>query len=92
MIDKNASVTVPALVHAQLELVRDSGKVNMLDRLGVQRVANTMKLYKLVIWIQDTSPGEWGPIIFNGTTPDRALTEAEEERLADLAPGDRGDS
>lgn len=33
--------------------IRLSGEVNMLDRDGVQMIANDMEYYDLVVWIQN---------------------------------------
>jgi len=36
-----------------LKKVRESGEVNMLNRKGVQRVANDLGFYDLVVFIED---------------------------------------
>lgn len=38
---------------AQIEAVRDCGAVNMLDRRGVQRIANDHNFYELVVFCED---------------------------------------
>jgi len=47
------AVQVPAKVHQQLEAIRQSGEINMLDRNGVQFIANREEYYELVVWIED---------------------------------------
>ena len=45
--------------------VRASGRVNMLDRKGVQRVANDLEEYAAVVWIEDHK-SEYAHLIFEG--------------------------
>ncbi len=42
----------------ELEQVRDTGEVNMMDRRGVQSVANELGLFNLVCFIEDHSRTE----------------------------------
>jgi hypothetical protein len=75
-------MTLPADVYVQLERIRQSSVINMMDRRGVQQVANSKDFYALVVWIEDTPPGDYMSTVFVGTTPDRALTEDEEDAIA----------
>jgi len=40
-------------IREQIETVRQSGKVNMCDLVGVQRVAYEMNLFQLVIFLEE---------------------------------------
>lgn len=60
-----ARVALPASVAEQLEEVRQDGRVNMLDRHGVQVVADGLGLFELVRWIEDHQR-EYGRLIFEG--------------------------
>ncbi len=42
-----------------LEKIRQDGQANMLDRNGVQRVANEKEMYQLVTFIEDSSSKEY---------------------------------
>lgn len=42
----------PGLIE-DINEIRLSGEVNMLDRDGVQVIANDMEYFDLVVWIQD---------------------------------------
>ncbi len=42
----------PSLIEDITE-VRNGGEVNMMDRKGVQTVANDMEFFDLVVWIED---------------------------------------
>jgi hypothetical protein len=50
---KSGPVKVPLDVLTGLEAVRESGLVNMLDSHEVQRVADRMDYYAVVVWIQE---------------------------------------
>ena len=69
MVDK---VRLPASVSEQLEEVRLDGRVNMLDRIGVQAVADDLGHCELVVWVEDHKR-EYGRMILEGF-------EAEEVR------------
>ena len=43
----------------QLEAVRDTGEANMLDRRGVQQVANELGLSELIIFVEDAERKEY---------------------------------
>ncbi len=43
---------------ANLEAVRETGEVNMLDRRGVQQTANELGLSELVVFIEDAARKE----------------------------------
>lgn len=43
----------------QIRDVRDSGKTNMFDKNGVQRVAFDMRLFELVEFIEDSNSEEY---------------------------------
>lgn len=45
-------VPVPATVHRDIYLVRDTGVVNMLDVEGVMRVLRLLRLRTTLRWIQ----------------------------------------
>lgn len=47
-----AEVEIPRAILLQLQQVRDDGRTNMLDRNGVQWVANDLDCYDLVEWIE----------------------------------------
>lgn len=40
-------------IREQIETVRQSGKVNMCDLVGVQRVAYEMNLFQLVVFLEE---------------------------------------
>jgi len=42
-----------------LEDVRDSGKINMMDKDGVQYIANGMEHHHLVTWIEEADMQEY---------------------------------
>lgn len=43
----------------QLRAVRDYGRVNMMSANDVQREANDMGAYELVVWIEDHRRGSY---------------------------------
>lgn len=49
----SAATAIDRDIIDDLEQVRDSGEVNMLDRRGVMRVASALGLYGLVVWLDD---------------------------------------
>ena len=61
MTQKN-TLKVPTTIPSQLTQVRESGKANMFDRLAVQAAASDLKLYALVLWIQDHSVAEYASL------------------------------
>lgn len=52
----------------QIMVVRASGKVNMFNRVGVQREAHDSGFYELVIYIEE-HPKEYSEFILNGRRP-----------------------
>jgi hypothetical protein len=58
-------VKVSERVLADLDQIRTSGEINMMDRNGVQMIANEESMYELVIWIQE-NPKLYGMGIFEG--------------------------
>lgn len=49
----NLSVEEQEQILEQLEKVRQSGRINMCDAIGVQRIAYEMDLYQLVVFIEE---------------------------------------
>jgi Domain of unknown function (DUF5049) len=49
----SAPVKVPPDVLEGLERIRQSGKINMRDRIGVKMLAYEMGLFHAVIWIEE---------------------------------------
>lgn len=61
--------------------VRETGEVNMLDRRGVQYVADQLGLYAVVVYLED-HPREYAEGIFRGfaqATPDPDAAPAGQE-------------
>jgi len=69
MVDK---VRLPVSVTEQLEEVRQDGRCNMLDRIGVQFIADDLGHYELVVWIEDHQR-EYGRMILEGFEVEDAL-------------------
>lgn len=63
-----AKVEVPWEVFEGLEAIRKSGQVNMLDRLGVQWVANQLGYYATFIWL-DIHHKEYAEGVSRGFKP-----------------------
>lgn len=59
------AVKVPQAVADGLERVRRDGRINMLDRRGVQYIANDLDEYATVAWIED-HPTEYRRAMFEG--------------------------
>lgn len=53
------------IIKEQILSVRNTGRVNMLDRYGVQEIANEMNFYDLVIFIEE-HPRSYGHFILTG--------------------------
>jgi hypothetical protein len=51
--EKDGPVKVPLDVMDGLDAIRDSGLVNMLDSHEVQRVADRLEYYAVVVWIHE---------------------------------------
>jgi hypothetical protein len=49
-------------IFEQLEQVRQDGGTNMMDRQGVQVIANEMSLYALVVYAEDARH-TWGTVL-----------------------------
>src|SRR5437016_3489129 len=58
-----SKIDVSQKVLDQLELVRQGGRTNMLDRNMVQVIANEQEFYDLVCWIADHEK-QYGKMIF----------------------------
>lgn len=43
----------------QAEQVRSSGRTNMFDRFGAQRVASDLGLFELALFVADTTTRDW---------------------------------
>ncbi len=52
----------------QIMQVRDTGRANMLDVNAVQRIANEMDFFDLVIYIEENR-SEYANFIFTGKAP-----------------------
>ena len=52
-------------VKEQILAVRDTGRTNMLDTIMVQRIADEMRFYELVLFIED-SKSEYVHFILTG--------------------------
>jgi hypothetical protein len=61
-------VQIPTTVFEQLEAIRQSGEINMLDRNGVQVIANNLDFFELVCWIEDNRK-DYAEGIFRGFEP-----------------------
>lgn len=70
--------------HAQLELVRRGGKTNMLNKMGVARVAFEMGYNQLPSEIDDMSAAEYMAML--RSTPDD-FREMDAKRLRQIACG-----
>ena len=70
-------------IREQILKVRDDGRTNMLDTNGVMYVANALKLYDLVVYLDDReNRREYWHFIMTGET------SIEEERSYEKAPKD----
>ena len=58
-----------AKVKEQILKVRDTGLTNMFDTRAVQRIANDMNFYELVIFIEEHRK-EYAQFILTGDLPD----------------------
>jgi len=58
-------VKVPEKVLEGIEFIQRSGLINMLDRPGVQSIANDLEYHALVIWIEDNK-SDYANGIFHG--------------------------
>lgn len=74
------ALVVPADVYVQLELIRASSRVNMMDRNGVQVEANHRSFYAAVIWLEDNKTA-YAHGFMKGFAPDRELTPSEEAEI-----------
>lgn len=54
-------------VKEQILIVRDTGLTNMFDVSAVQRIANDMNLYELVVYLEDNQK-EYIRLILTGRT------------------------
>lgn len=64
-------------VKRQLDAVRESGEVNMMDMQGVQAVAADRDYYRLVMWIEDKiDKHDWHRVVMEGV-------KTESEKVAD---------
>ncbi len=61
-------VPLPATVAQQLEAIRASGEINMLDRPGVQVIADRRGFWELVVWLEDHA-AEYARAILHGIEP-----------------------
>ena len=43
----------------QLGQVREDGRTNMLDRKGVQVIADDIECHELVVWLEDVTPFDY---------------------------------
>lgn len=82
-------VTLPAEVYVALETIRRSGEINMMDRRGVQSIANRRGFFDAVIWLEDNREA-YVQVFFNGAVPDRDLTDDEQDTI-EMARGHRED-
>jgi hypothetical protein len=71
---------IPADVYVQIETIRRSGEINMLDRRGVQFIAHRRNFYAAVCWLEDNRTA-YGRGFFEGFEPDRALTGDEQDAI-----------
>jgi len=64
-------------IKRQLEDIRDSGAVNMMDMQGVQKEAADQDYHALVLWIEDEiDERDWHRLVFEGV-------KTESEKAAD---------
>ena len=52
-------------VHKQILAIRDTGLTNMFDTVAVQRIANDMGFYELVVFLEDNRK-EYAHFILTG--------------------------
>lgn len=71
-----------------VKAVRDSGKVNMFDRLGVQKIAFDMGFCELVTWIEENSAEKYFMLL--DCTDFESTPDAPWEELLDC--GDTGEA
>ncbi len=62
-------VQVPEEVLEGIEDVRSSGRVNMLDRPGVQLVASELGHHGTVLWIEENKESYAAGIFYDGFSP-----------------------
>ena len=65
-------------IRDQIMAVRDSGETNMFDMRHVQVIASRLKLYDLIIYIQD-NPEEYFHFILTGEAPMEEEDDSHEE-------------
>ena len=58
------------LLAEQLEVIRASGKFNMLDFNGVHQEANRLEFYELVVWMAEHGTKDYSEVLFSGQFPD----------------------
>jgi hypothetical protein len=80
-------VTIPADVYVQIERIRRSGEINMMDRRGVQHIANRRNFYAAACWLEDNREA-YMRAFFGGSQPDRELTGEEQQLLDDESGAD----
>ena len=56
-------IKVPKKVLEGIEIVRNTGRTNMLDFNAVQVIANELDLYETVIWMEDHKR-DWSKVVF----------------------------
>ena len=77
-------VPIPYPALKELEVIRDSGATNMLNRAQVQRIALEKRLYNVFNWIDDVDTTTYGRGIMNGFKPFNTSDSINEKRLDDL--------
>lgn len=59
-------MATPTKVPTQIEKIRKTGEVNMLNYNGVQRLAFEMDCHELVVWMEDVGEKGYGEYVLTG--------------------------
>lgn len=62
---KTTKPTMPRIVADQLEEIRQSGRINMMNRNDAQVTANDMGFYAAVVWLEDNKK-HYATLLFEG--------------------------
>src|SRR5690554_3347191 len=92
--DSNSSVQITRPVFDGLEVIRQSGATNMLDRPVVLELAREWGLTDLADWIERVDTGTYGQLIIQGadiieTDPTTQIVKSEPITQEEVVPVNR---